>query len=157
MFNLLPKDEKFYDELEQLSSKVVSAARQLEEIVRTFPNFTAQIQIIEQDRLGARKIFRESLQRLDQAFITPLDREDILNLITEMFGVVDRVSELSQRFRLYQLKNLYPAHGTGQEPLHNRHGVGRAYLWLTEAEEAEGYGLLPRSHFFSDGTGEKRS
>jgi len=109
MFNLLPKDEKFFDELEQLSSRVVSAARQLEEIVRTFPNFAAQLQIIEQDRLAARKIFRESLQRLDQAFITPLDREDILNLITEMFGVVDRVSELSQRFRLYHLQNLYPA------------------------------------------------
>ena len=109
MFNLLPKDEKFFDELEQLSSRVISASRQLEEIIRTFPNFAAQLQIIEQDRLAARKIFRESLQRLDQAFITPLDREDILNLITEMFGVVDRVSELSQRFRLYQLKNLYPA------------------------------------------------
>jgi hypothetical protein len=56
---------------------------------------------IEQDRLAARKIFGESLLRLDQAFITPLDREDILSLINEMDGVVDRVSELSQRFRLY--------------------------------------------------------
>jgi uncharacterized protein Yka (UPF0111/DUF47 family) len=108
MFNLLPKDEKFYDELEQLSSSVVSTAKQFEEIVGRFPNFDGQLAAIEQHRLAARKVFRESLIRLDQAFITPLDREDILSLITEMYGVVDRVSELSQRFRLYEIRDLHP-------------------------------------------------
>jgi uncharacterized protein len=108
MFNLLPKDEKFYDELEQLSDRVVSTAKQFESVVAAFPNFDGQLNTIEQDRLAARKIFGESLLRLDQAFITPLDREDILSLINEMDGVVDRVSELSQRFRLYQIKDLHP-------------------------------------------------
>jgi uncharacterized protein len=108
MFNLLPKDEKFYDELEQLSDRVVSTAKQFESVVAAFPNFDGQLNTIEQDRLAARKVFSESLLRLDQAFITPLDREDILSLINEMDGVVDRVSELSQRFRLYQIKDLHP-------------------------------------------------
>ena len=108
MFNLLPKDDKFYDELEQLADRVVSTAKQFESIVAVFPNFDGQLNTIEQDRLAARKIFGESLLRLDQAFITPLDREDILSLINEMDGVVDRVSELSQRFRLYQIKDLHP-------------------------------------------------
>lgn len=80
MFNLLPKDDKFYDELEQLSSQVVSTANQFEEIVARFPNFDGQLAKIEQDRLAARKIFKESILRLDQAFITLLDREDILSL-----------------------------------------------------------------------------
>jgi uncharacterized protein len=108
MFNLLPKDAKFYDELEQLSDRVVSTAKQFESIVASFPNFDGQLKNIEQDRLATRKIFSESLLRLDQAFITPLDREDILSLITELYGVVDRVSELSQRFRLYKIKDLHP-------------------------------------------------
>jgi hypothetical protein len=108
MFNLLPKDEKFYDELEQLSDDVVSTAGQFETIVASFPNFDGQLSNIEQNRLLARKVYAESLLRLDQAFITPLDREDILGLINEMYGVVDRVAELSQRFRLYRLKDLHP-------------------------------------------------
>jgi hypothetical protein len=108
MFNLLPKNAKFYDELEQLSSRVVSTSKQFEEVVSKFPNFDGQLAAIEQDRIAARKVFRESLLRLDEAFITPLDREDILSLITEMYGVVDRVSELSQRFRLYRLRDLHP-------------------------------------------------
>ena len=108
MFNLLPKDEKFYDELEELSKRVVHTAQTFESVANSFPNLDGQLNDIEQDRLGARKVFDESLLRLDQAFITPLDREDILNLITEMYGVVDRVAELSQRFRLFNLKDLHP-------------------------------------------------
>ncbi len=108
MLNLLPKDAKFYDELEELSSLVVVAAEKLEQIIDNFPQMDDQIELIERSRLGARKVFQESLLHLDQAFITPIDREDILNLITEMYGVVDRVAELSQRFRLYKLQKLYP-------------------------------------------------
>jgi uncharacterized protein len=108
MFNLLPKDVRFYDELEQLADRVLSCAKLFEALVASFPNFDGQLSNIELDRLAARKIFSESLLRLDQAFITPLDREDILSLITELYGVVDRVSELSQRFRLYKLKDLHP-------------------------------------------------
>lgn len=108
MFNLLPKNAKFYDEMEQLSSLVVSSAQNLEKIVDNFPQLDGQLDLIERSRLEARKVFEESLLRLDQAFITPIDREDILNLITEMYGVVDRVAELSQRFRLYKIQTLYP-------------------------------------------------
>ncbi len=108
MFNVLPKDAKFYDELEQLADRVVSAAKQLERVVSTFPNVDGQLSDIERDRVAAHKVYGESLLRLDQAFITPLDREDILSLINEMDGVVDRIAELSQRFRLYQLKDLHP-------------------------------------------------
>jgi uncharacterized protein len=108
VFNLLPKNEKFYDELEQLSDRVVNSARQLASMVSSFPNFDGQVQSIEGDRLGAAKVLTESLLRLDRAFITPLDREDILNLIAEMGGIVDRIAELSERFRLYGVKDLHP-------------------------------------------------
>jgi len=108
MFNVLPKDAKFYDELEQLADRVVSTATKFEQVVSSFPNIDGQLNNIEQERVAAHKVYGESLLRLDQAFITPLDREDILSLINEMDGVVDRVSELSQRFRLYGLKDLHP-------------------------------------------------
>jgi uncharacterized protein len=108
MFNLLPKDTKFYDELEQLADRVVSTAKMFEHVVSSFPNFDGELKDIEQERVAAHKVYGESLLRLDQAFITPLDREDILSLINQMDGVVDRVSELSQRFRLYGLKDLHP-------------------------------------------------
>jgi uncharacterized protein Yka (UPF0111/DUF47 family) len=45
---------------------------------------------------------------LDHAFITPLDREDILALITGMNAVIQEIAELSDRLGLYPMKSLYP-------------------------------------------------
>ena len=43
MFNLLPRDPKLYDELEQLSSLVVNSAQHLESLVNQFPNFNGHV------------------------------------------------------------------------------------------------------------------
>jgi uncharacterized protein len=40
--------------------------------------------------------------------ITPLDREDILSLISGMRTTVEHVAELAERFSLYPLESLYP-------------------------------------------------
>ena len=45
---------------------------------------------------------------LDQAFITPLDREDILALIAGMNAVIQAIAELAEHFHLYPLENLDP-------------------------------------------------
>src|SRR3954447_26597 len=48
-------------------------------------------------------LVQSALERLDAAFITPLDREDILHLITDMHRVVRAISGLAQRIILYGL------------------------------------------------------
>ena len=58
MFNLLPKDEKFYDELEQLSALVVHSSENLETIIDQFPKLDGQLDTIERDRVGGRAAFR---------------------------------------------------------------------------------------------------
>jgi uncharacterized protein len=55
MFNLLPKDAKFYDELEQLSDRVVSTAKQFESIVASFPKFDSST--ISSKIVSARRLF----------------------------------------------------------------------------------------------------
>ena len=37
MFNLLPKDQTFYDQLESLGGQVVSGARELRRLMQDFP------------------------------------------------------------------------------------------------------------------------
>ena len=108
MFNLLPRDQKFFDQLESLSSYAVTSARELSALVSGFPHFDGQLEKIEECRQLARDLVQSSLARLDQAFITPLDREDILALISGLYDSVDSVADVSQRFRLYPLKALYP-------------------------------------------------
>lgn len=108
MFNLLPKNENFFEDLDALAASVRTSAEHLNELIKRFPNIDKELIAIELQRQAARQRMQTAMVRLDDAFITPLDREDILDLIGQMRAVVDRVANLSQRFRLYRLPNLYP-------------------------------------------------
>jgi uncharacterized protein Yka (UPF0111/DUF47 family) len=108
MFNFLPKDDKFFDQLDTLARMLVSAAQQLSAILQTFPTFDPQRQEIETLRQKAGTLAQDSLAILDKAFITPLDREDILALISGMNAVIQEIAELSDRLGLYPMGSLYP-------------------------------------------------
>lgn len=108
MFNFLPKDDKFFDQLDSLSRMLVDAAQQLSAILQVFPNLDSQHNAIEENRKQAEELAQKSLTILDHAFITPLDREDILALITGIRGVIEKIAEFSERIGLYPLEKVYP-------------------------------------------------
>jgi uncharacterized protein len=108
VFNFLPKDDKFFDQLDALARMLVSAAQQLSAALQSFPNVGGQQQEIEDLRKKAEDLAQRSLSVLDHAFITPLDREDILALITGMRSVIEAIAELSVRIGLYPIEHLYP-------------------------------------------------
>jgi uncharacterized protein Yka (UPF0111/DUF47 family) len=99
---------ELFEDLDALAGGVRVSAEHLNELIKRFPNIDKELIAIELQRQSARQRMQTALVRLDNAFITPLDREDILNLIGQLRAVVDRVADLSQRFRLYRLPNLYP-------------------------------------------------
>jgi uncharacterized protein len=108
MFNFLPKDDKFFDQLDTIARLVVLSAQRLSALLQTFPNFETQLAEIEESREKSDNLSRESLSVLDHAFITPLDREDILALISGMHMTIELIAELAERFTLYPLESLYP-------------------------------------------------
>jgi uncharacterized protein Yka (UPF0111/DUF47 family) len=108
MFKLLPKDDKFFEDLEALAASVRTSAGHLNELIEHFPEIGKELTALELERQSARQRMQMTMARLDKAFITPLDREDILDLIVQMRAVVDRVADLAQRFRFYRLSLIYP-------------------------------------------------
>jgi uncharacterized protein len=108
MFNFLPKDDKFFDQLDTIARLLVLSAQRLSALLQTFPNFETQLAEIEESREKSDNLSRESLSILDHAFITPLDREDILALISGMHMTIELIAELAERFTLYPLETLYP-------------------------------------------------
>lgn len=109
MLNLLPKDQSFYDQLESLSGQVVVGAAELRRLMQEFPAEAREraktLEVKDKEMEG---LVQSALERLDAAFITPLDREDILHLITDMHRVVRAISGLAQRIILYGLDNVDP-------------------------------------------------
>jgi uncharacterized protein Yka (UPF0111/DUF47 family) len=106
MINLMPKDEKFYDEIDELASLVANASKNLCHLTRDFSAAdTSTKEITEIDR-HADGLAQQALERLDRAFITPLDREDILHLITDLYAVVETINAFARRVQLYRMKDI---------------------------------------------------
>ncbi|MBV9887814.1 MAG: DUF47 family protein, partial [Acidobacteria bacterium] len=108
MFNFLPKDDKFFDQLDTIARLVVASTQKLSALIQTFPDIESHFAEIEEARKKSDNLSRESLSVLDHAFITPLDREDILSLISGMHMTIELIAELAERFTLYPLESLYP-------------------------------------------------
>ncbi|MDP4289815.1 MAG: DUF47 family protein [Bacteroidota bacterium] len=105
---LVPKDKKFYPLFQQASQNVVTAAVLLSEMVRKSHNgereeYVAKIKILE--HLGD-DYTKTLLKELNKAFITPFDREDILDLANRLDGVIDLINTTSKRIVLYNLKEI---------------------------------------------------
>jgi uncharacterized protein len=106
MFNLLPKDNTFFDLFEGLASHVVSTAEHLRRLAKNFPEIGDHLQRIRQEEHDADDLAHKALNRLDQTFITPFDREDIHTLVGGLDDIVDTIDALAKRFPLYHVKSM---------------------------------------------------
>ncbi|MFT3784795.1 MAG: DUF47 family protein [Tepidisphaeraceae bacterium] len=106
MFNfLMPKDTAFFDMFEKMSGYVVEAANSLSELCERYPNADV-LKTIRDTEHRADKLAHEVLARLDQAFITPFDREDIYQLVDRMDDVIDDIDALAKRFTIFHVDKI---------------------------------------------------
>src|SRR5947209_11599175 len=103
MFNLLPKDTVFYDLFEEMSRHIITSAECLRTLTRNFPDIAGSIQRIREEEHAADQLAHQALNRLDQTFITPFDREDIHTLVGELDDIIDGVDALAKRFPLFHV------------------------------------------------------
>jgi len=99
----VPREEKYFAMLTQLASEVSRGGGLFVSIFDDFENrarYAEQIKEIEVacDHLGAR-----IRQKLNSSFITPIDREDIFLLVTELDDVIDMINDLARRFDIYDV------------------------------------------------------
>src|SRR5687767_8072144 len=106
MFNLLPKDTLFFDLFESLALHAVSAAENLQQLVRQFPDISGPLQKIREEEHAADQLAHNALDRLDRTFITPFDREDIHTLIGELDDIIDTIDALAKRIPLFHVKRM---------------------------------------------------
>jgi uncharacterized protein len=101
---LAPRDREFFDLFEEAGGNILRAAGLLEEMLRDFPERNAlarDILICEQE---GDRITHDIIQRLNQTFVTPLDREDIHELAAALDDVVDYTEEVADYLGLYKIE-----------------------------------------------------
>ena len=98
---LIPQETKFFDLLEELSSKVRIASIELSSV---FDN-SNKLSTIEDLEHEGDKIVHEIYTMLDKSFITPIDREDISKLTILYDNVLDAIWDVTNRMHLMRPVN----------------------------------------------------
>jgi predicted phosphate transport protein (TIGR00153 family) len=99
-----PRDREFFDLFEEAAGNIVRAADLLEQMLRDFPDRNAlsrDILICEQE---GDRITHDIIQRLNQTFVTPIDREDIYALAGGLDDIVDFTEEVADFLGLYKIE-----------------------------------------------------
>src|SRR3954449_13623036 len=101
---LAPRDREFFDLFEEAGGNIVRAARLLEQMLADYPDrseLARDILICEQE---GDRITHDIIKRLNQTFVTPIDREDILALASALDDVADFTEEVADYLGLYKIE-----------------------------------------------------
>jgi uncharacterized protein len=100
-FRLLPKDVRFFELFVADGENLQAAAGRLVEMLKTYDRLDERISEIQSLEKRGDEIDREISQRLEDAFITPFDREDIHDLSVRLDDVVDGIQATAETFVIY--------------------------------------------------------
>jgi predicted phosphate transport protein (TIGR00153 family) len=101
---IAPRDREFFDLFEEAGGNILRATGLLEEMLLNFPErneLARDILICEQD---GDRITHDIIQRLNQTFVTPIDREDIYEMASALDDVVDYTEEVADYLGLYKIE-----------------------------------------------------
>jgi uncharacterized protein len=102
--SLLPRDSTFFDLFVAAGENALHAARLLDEMMGTWPDAgDLSREILKAEQEGDR-ITHDIVKRLNTTFVTPLDREDIYGLATQMDDIVDYTEEAADFLGLYKIE-----------------------------------------------------
>ena len=103
-FRLLPKDVRFFELFVADGENLREAAARLHEMVSTYENIDEHVVEIQRLEKAGDDIDRQISRKLEDAFITPFDREDILELTVKLDDVVDGIQATAETFVIYDIR-----------------------------------------------------
>ena len=99
-----PADREFFALFEEAGTNTVRAADLLDQLLRGWPDnkeLGREILICEQE---GDRITHDLIRKLNNTFVTPIDREDILVLASGLDDIVDFTEEAADYLSLYKIE-----------------------------------------------------
>lgn len=100
---LLPKEDKFFDLFDHQAENLVSAAELYHTCIATPDISPEKVREMHQFEHDGDEVTHSIINTLNETFITPFDREDILALANRMDDIMDNIYLLLNRFYLYKI------------------------------------------------------
>jgi predicted phosphate transport protein (TIGR00153 family) len=99
-----PKEREFFDLFEEAGNNCVLAASLLEQMLDTWPDHGEMLRDVVVCEQEGDRITHDIIQRLNQTFVTPFDREDIIALASGLDDIVDFIEEVADFLGLYRIE-----------------------------------------------------
>ena len=99
-----PREREFFDLFEEAGRNIVQSGEILENMLDRWPDhgeLAREIVICEQE---GDRITHDIVQRLNSTFVTPIEREDILDLASALDDIVDFIEEVADYLALYRIE-----------------------------------------------------
>jgi uncharacterized protein len=100
---IIPQERQFFDLLEKLAATVDDGAIALDELLHDFHDVPMKCRRIKDTEHHGDEIVHTVFAELNKTFITPIDREDIQSLATQLDNVLDMIEAAASRIRLYEI------------------------------------------------------
>jgi len=107
-FSLLPKDGRFFDDFIAMALEAQAGTRLLVRMLATDPPDWSMADELKRLEHNCDQLAHDALRRLNQTFVTPLDREDIHALALSLDDVMDMIDAAGGCVRLYEVKAMRP-------------------------------------------------
>ena len=100
-FRILPRDPKFFELFIADGDNLSAAASALKRMVDAYDRLDERVAEIQSLEKRGDEIDDEITRRLEDAFVTPFDREDIHELSSRLDDVVDGIQSIAEAFVIY--------------------------------------------------------
>src|SRR5256885_5040350 len=107
--SLLPKKSEFFVLFEQAAQNSVEAAEALAKLFGDFTDVENKVRDIHAIEHHGDKLNHEIVRHLNETFVTPLDREDIVGLASKIDDVTDVCYDVAELVQLFKVKTIRPA------------------------------------------------
>jgi predicted phosphate transport protein (TIGR00153 family) len=99
-----PREREFFDLFEEAGANIVRASGLLERLLEDWPDHGDLAREVRDCEHEGDRITHDIIQRLNQSFVTPIDREDIYALASSLDDIVDYIEEVSDFLGLYRIE-----------------------------------------------------
>jgi predicted phosphate transport protein (TIGR00153 family) len=103
---LMPHEGRFFDLFNEQAGLIVQGSRALAALMSHGDDIQNRAYQIESVEKQADKVTHTVIELLHKTFITPLDRDEIHQLITRMDDILDLMEDASQSIFLYDVKTI---------------------------------------------------
>ncbi|MFA4965940.1 MAG: DUF47 family protein [Thermoleophilia bacterium] len=100
--SLIPKEQGYFRLFSELAANLDAAAQMLVKFMNDGDRKSIAAAILEHEHVGD-KIVHDIVRRLNKSFITPIDREDIYDLVATTDEILDNIEAAADAFMLYRV------------------------------------------------------